>query len=287
MEMFVSPHKSALDRGNAYWMARCAKAVYKNGRDEILEQLRSQDYNFHDDGFQDVRDVVRDSGSEAALIEHELYVCIAFRGTNDCRDWLKNLSFRATEQLFGKFHSGFWSAVEDVWNSDGKSDGLWAAYEASQARKPRPLFLTGHSLGGAMASIAAARLVAADVPFTSAYTFGQPRATIAETVEYLDAKSKSRFFRFENNNDIVTKIPSPLAGYRHNGTHLYITTDKQILREPSTGLLLGDSLEGLIRAIPEQGLDFLRDHGIADYISSIEESKPCFEYTAFPKVTQG
>jgi len=267
MPITISPHKSELDPGNAYWMARCALEAYKCVSDEnqfpdeagILASLKAED-----DGFLSV--VGADNNSaQAVLIEHRDYLCFAFRGTNELSDWLDNLNTLSTKQLFGDFHKGFWDSVTDVW------DPLWAAYETCQTQQERPTFITGHSLGGAMATVAAARLAAMKVPFTSVYTFGQPRAMTMSTAKLLDSMCEAQFFRFENNNDMVTKVPSRLTGYSHVGTHLYISEEKQISVNPGLGYILMDYLDGFMSSIFKSGFDGIRDHDMYDYLNSIKQ----------------
>ena len=196
----VSPYKTELDAGNAYWMARLSKEVYLKrsednqapDEDSILANLKKEDGKFIS-----VLGIDKNS-AQAALIEHESFLCIAFRGTDELADWLDNINAFSTKALFGEFHRGFWNSVEDVWRPINDK------FRFLQQERKRPLFITGHSLGGAMATIAAAKLAHEDKPFTSVYTFGQPRALTRETAQIFDAECKSRFFRFHNNNDLVT-----------------------------------------------------------------------------------
>ena len=260
-----SPYKTQLDAGNAYWMARLAGEVYKRASAKdpspdgtaILGSLKAED-----DGFAEVFGVSNRS-SQAALVEHEDYLCLAFRGTDEIADWLDNINAFATPQLFGEFHRGFWQAVEDIWQP------LWGAYLEASAAKPRPLFLTGHSLGGAMATIAAARLIHLDLPFTSVYTFGQPRAMTRETARIFNQECQGRFFRFHNNNDLVTRVPARLMGYSHVGTYLYITEAGAIHQEPGFWFRFIDSVRGALDDARELGLDGIKDHDIAEYQAAI------------------
>ncbi|WGK70272.1 lipase family protein [Candidatus Haliotispira prima] len=132
-------------------------------------------------------------------------------------------------------------------------------------------FITGHSLGGAMATIAAARFIAEDRPFTSVYTFGQPRALTRETARIFNAECKSRFFRFHNNNDMVTGIPARLMGYSHIGSYLYITEEKEMKQEAGFWFRFIDCIDGAVEALRESGLDCLEDHDIADYVAAVEK----------------
>jgi hypothetical protein len=266
LEKTVSPYKTLLDAGNAYWMARLSKVVYlKKSEDNqapdekaILADLKAQD-----DKFISVFGTDKNS-AQAALIEHEDYICLAFRGTDEVADWLDNINAFATRELFGEFHRGFWKSVEDVWQP------LMERLEVCQVKKKRPLFFTGHSLGGAMATIAAARFIHQDRPFTSVYTFGQPRALTRDTARIFNIECKDRYFRFHNNNDIVTRVPARLMGYSHIGSYLYISQEQELYRESGFWFRFVDYVDGALSAIKEKGIDAVEDHDVGKYLSAVE-----------------
>ena len=263
----ISPYKTTLDAGNAYWMARLSKAVYLKksetdqtpDEDKILANLKEDD-----DGFLSVSGFDNKS-SQAALIEHQEYLCMSFRGTDESADWLDNINVLSKQKSFGKFHKGFWNALEDIWKP------LDDQFHSLQKQKERPLFITGHSLGGAMASIAAARIISEDRYFISVYTFGQPRALTRTTAKTFDAECRSRFFRFHNNNDIVTRIPSWVTGYSHVGTHLYITEENEIHSDKGFWFRFIDYIDGAFSSLTERGVDAIFDHNIDEYLTAIEK----------------
>ncbi|TDF37539.1 lipase family protein [Alteromonadaceae bacterium M269] len=262
----VSPYKTRLDKGNAYWMARLSKEVYVKVSEynqlpddaKILSRLKQDDTNFLS-----VFGVDKNS-AQAALIEHQDYLCMAFRGTNELADWLDNINAFSTSQLFGEFHRGFWQSVEDVWKP------LYDKLGELQKQRKRPLFLTGHSLGGAMATIAAAKLIHEDKPFTSVYTFGQPRALTRKTAQIFNMECKDRLFRFHNNNDIVTRVPARVMGYSHIGSYLYISEEKDITQEAGFWFRFVDCFDGALSALKEKGIDAIEDHDMSKYLEAIE-----------------
>ena len=262
----VSPYKTGLHEGNAYWMARIAEQVYlqksKNDQmpdeDRILANLKQED-----DKFIAVYGFDKNS-AQAAVIEHDQYLCMAFRGTNELKDWLDNMDIFATSALFGQFHRGFWKSVEDIWGpADSKCRDL------QDARK-RPVFFTGHSLGGAMATIAAAKYIHEDKPFTSAYTFGQPRAMTRSASQIFNMECKPRFFRFHNNNDLVTRVPARVMGYSHVGSYLYISEEEKICREPGFWFKFVDYFDGAVAALTQKGIDGVEDHDMAKYLAAVK-----------------
>jgi pimeloyl-ACP methyl ester carboxylesterase len=98
----------------------------------------------------------------------------------------------------GKIHRGFDKALDEVW-----TDVLADLDQLTD----RPLWITGHSLGGALATLAAARYKKTQ----AVYTYGSPRVG--------DGEFKRRFhtpaFRFVHHKDVVTKVPP--RPYHHVG----------------------------------------------------------------------
>ncbi|SDP84234.1 lipase family protein [Desulforhopalus singaporensis] len=262
----ITPYKTVLDANTAYWMARISKEIYLKKSDgnqipdeeKILKNLKNNDLKFIS-----VFGVDKNS-AQAAVIEHEDYICIVFRGTNELKDWLDNLNAFAKKELFGEFHRGFWNSVEDVWKP------IEARCRELQGRRKRPVFFTGHSLGGAMATIAAAKFIHEDKPFTSAYTFGQPRVLTRETARIFNSECKARFFRFHNNNDIVTRVPARLMGYSHIGSYLYISEELTIHKDPGYWFKFVDHFDGAFNALLERGIDGVEDHDMAKYLKAVE-----------------
>lgn len=261
----VSPFKTTLNAGNAHWMALLAQAVYTSKSDDnptpdeanILAHLQTQDPKFIAVyGFQK-------NNAQAILVEHEDYLCMSFRGSDEKTDWLSNINVFHKKVLFRKFHKGFWNILEDIWKP------LEQKYLQLKHNKPRPLFLTGHSLGGAIATIAAAKLIHTDSPFTSVYTFGQPRSMTRSTSRIFNDECKARFFRFHNNNDIVTRIPTRSMGYSHVGTYLYISEEKEIHQELGFWMRFLDAFDGILSAINESGMDAFEDHKMSGYLEAI------------------
>jgi len=101
-------------------------------------------------------------GSNSALIGHTTDgITIAFRGTqsNSLLDWLQNAALFLSDvdekkyKIQGKIHTGFYRGTNSLWKPlKGILKDMLG--EAEQNGWSQEVYLTGHSKGGAMASIA-------------------------------------------------------------------------------------------------------------------------------------
>ena len=96
-----------------------------------------------------------------------------------------------------------------------------------------PIFVTGHSLGGALATLGAAYL--SGWGLAACYTFGAPRVGNKE----FSSSLQTPIYRVVNPLDTVPHIPTPLRGYRHAGVRkgLRRTSPFDTLREIRNGLV--------------------------------------------------
>ena len=69
------------------------------------------------------------------------------------------------------------------------------------------LWLTGHRLGGAVATLRMASLGEEAKSVHGLYTFGQPRVGGNAFARNFDLDCKTRMFPFVNNHDVVTREP--------------------------------------------------------------------------------
>ena len=140
------------------------------------------------------------------------YLVLAFRGTEKkVSDWLTDARCVPTVVAKAKVHTGFMEAFTKNKDTRGKTvkevvEGILQCPESQdENQKPLPLFITGHSLGGALALLAT-KLVASDVN-GACYTFGGPRIANYEFFRRI----KTPVYRIVNSSDIVPRVP-PGAG---------------------------------------------------------------------------
>lgn len=156
---------------------------------------------------------------------------VAFRGTLQPNEWLRNLQARqapfpkGTRRLWARawVHRGFLEIFSSLTlETEGASQPLARALPGLMTTDgaPRDVVMVGHSLGGALAVLAAAeaRRQASDATARlTTVTFGAPRVGDAGFAEA--ASAAGRHVRVCNLPDVVTSVP-PSAGrttYRHVG----------------------------------------------------------------------
>jgi triacylglycerol lipase len=123
-------------------------------------------------------------------------------------------------------HEGFAeaAAAEDV------TKNVTQAIDASR-QTDRPLIIAGHSLGAAIASLAALHaLEEKKHPPLAVYTYGMPRTGGATFKARYDKPLGNATYRLVNGPDVVPTVPLPVAGYRHVGRLLWCGTNKRFDR---------------------------------------------------------
>ncbi|WP_067812728.1 lipase family protein [Actinomadura kijaniata] len=207
--------------------------------------------------------------TQAYVAASDQMMIVAFRGTEarQIRDWLSDGGAVMMPYPGGKglVHLGFHQALEAAWPQ------IRQAVQDLRDRE-QSLWFTGHSLGGALAMLAAARLHF-DEPRLLAdgvYTFGQPRTCDPTLAAAYDQALKGRVFRFVNNNDIVAQLP-PAPVYAHVAAERYIDSRGKIHDKRPGGLLggLADQARGHLADPLAPGTDGIADHAIARYITHL------------------
>ena len=198
-------------------------------------------------------------GAQAYLLKdmNGIHV-LSFRGTEVTQksDILADLKAgKNIEACGGKVHVGF----------KGEINKVWPAIEKAIANIDT-LYLTGHSLGAAMATIAASRMQS---KVTALITFGSPRVGNQEFVSSLNVTH----YRVQNNCDDVTKVPFRLSGFRHHGTHMYMNFYGEF-RDLTPWQRIKDMVRSRLRA-RAKGQKFIGvfDHLMANYIAKLEKTK--------------
>ena len=175
-------------------------------------------------GFTGAFDFFDSHDTQGFVAESGDAIIVAFRGTQPNRpmDWF--VDFRATSSPWdhnaGKVHSGFYGALRQVWGvtlANGEVLPKRLLHPGSKT-----IWITGHSLGGALAELCAAQtLFVSNIPVQGVYTFGQPRVGSKDFADALNTKLGSGIFRFVNDRDIVPRVPLFSMGFCHYGSQRF------------------------------------------------------------------
>lgn len=149
------------------------------------------------------------TGTQAFLAANDDYAVLSFRGTEPSRkeDIKTDAMAGKISTIQGKVHAGF----EDAYASVEKE--IEAAVKGLEGF---PLYITGHSLGAALATVCTQRLEHTPAfrnQIAACYTFGSPRVGD----KHYDMEFKSAIYRVVNTTDIVTVVPFLAMGYIHIG----------------------------------------------------------------------
>jgi len=256
------PQAAGFSIRNAYWLGVAADTAYAK-RTDIEAKLASW-------GFAKI-EFVNAGDTEGFLAVDGRCALLVFRGTEATRikDWFTDLQCGQVDGPRGEIHRGFRDALELAWPKVTK----WLAANAEGL----PLYIAGHSLGGALAVLAAARrrLPAkgkAALPVQGLYTYGQPRVGDGTFVAALDSDFKSRWFRFVNNNDVVPRVPMREMGYADGGIVRYFDADGDMSDELGFWAKLFDHLKGRMKDLLKPGTDGLKDHSMARYLENLKRA---------------
>jgi hypothetical protein len=149
------------------------------------------------------------------------HVVVAFRGTESPTtiDGLKDIFLSDARNLLivptgrlgtdfiaagvgARMHQGFINALGDIW------DPVFAKVSAEQKQSERPLWITGHSLGGALATLAGWLFLRRFVNVHQIYTFGAPMVGNKEALAAFDRELKGKIFRYVDSHDPVPRLPT-------------------------------------------------------------------------------
>lgn len=201
--------------------------------------------------------IARD-GAEAYVLGNRFDCMIVCRGTepNQWNDIKADANAWTVASEVGRVHSGFHSEVNE----------LWPLLEQQIKENQRPMWFSGHSLGGAMAAVCAVRCKISPIPSSpqAIFSYGAPRVGDRSYTSFL----KVKHYRWVNNNDIVPRVPPRWLGYRHMGQEIYINRNGRISNLRSW-FRVRDRFLGLLASLRLWKLDYFSDHSMVDYIEHI------------------
>jgi hypothetical protein len=172
-------------------------------------------------------------------------IFVSFKGTDTWQNWildailwkttvawtLPGSSWKANDEI--KVHAGFAMLYNHLRNMV-----LDVTLELAEKWPNHEIVFTGHSLGGALATLAA-------VDFQdhygygnriSLYTFGAPRIGNQNLAKFLNSLPfASRIYRIQQRGDPFVQLPPLFSGYRHSLQQYQIRDDGSMIKCHNTG----------------------------------------------------
>ncbi len=231
-----------------------------------------------------VEAAARSTQVDILLLEHgsatDGVAIVAFRGSQArVDDWTVDLNILPDEDCREvALHRGFDAALDTVWDE---------LCERLKGCLFRHLWITGHSLGGALAVLTGYRLSTDKTlkelagKLRGVVTFGQPRvgdwrfASDYEQLRTLDDETSLglRTFRVVNKDDVVPRMPPPQLGFRHVGRIVYIAADGLLEEIDGDDPRLLDRLSAGVQALKKGELAAIGNHSMDAYLEALQDSR--------------
>jgi len=265
---------------NALALAHASNLAYENDPGKILRQL--QDWGFPAAGCR----VFSENTAQVLAAANAEMIIVAFRGTqpDQLADWLVDaeITQNSWRNYFGgpdlgRVHHGFVRNTSFVWEQ-------LSQFVAGARTNRQSLWITGHSLGGAMTLIAGAAFVFAEHQTVHGiYTFGQPRTGNRAFAARCNRRFSAVILRVVNNEDIVPHVPPMFVllliipiFYRHAGELLHFDAAGRLHTNLAlwwrTALRFVGTRRRMVKRLRTAPAGFgpLSDHSLAAYIKKLQ-----------------
>jgi len=196
------------DKKKGYFLEKISRLIDKNKKSSLVKLLDivGYDHTKEKEKLEDELGVLKmqlietfdTDGTQAILVSFKNSIILAFRGTEatSIKDIKADANAISTAcETGGNIHSGFKLSYECVRLDIEKK-------LSEEEFKDKPLFISGHSLGGALATVAAKKIKHKG-GIAACYTFGSPRVGDEEWIQGI----KAPVYRLVNAADCVTMLP--------------------------------------------------------------------------------
>jgi uncharacterized delta-60 repeat protein len=242
---------------NGYLLSRVSAAVYNEDGDEDTQVLGPQAKALLSRTGWKVRKYMSlgvggiELETDALVVENSKVVVVAFKGTELGDNLHVDIDGLMDPYEGAQVHEGFLKAMRDT------LPGVRAAVQASLAEVPeRKVWLAGHSLGGAVATLMAYELDVTGIDVAGVMTIGAPRVGDAAFAGIYNTRLREVTHRFVNYQDPIPDAAPRSRGYVHVGRQHWINWN------PShAGGTWGVVFDDLV----ERNYEFYADIGLAPH----------------------
>lgn len=206
------------DERNSLSLALACDLAYEK-ENAISSTVEKWGYNFV--GF---KSVVKkpDIDTQLFVMSNDENIVVVFRGSESLKDWFANFQtvYDPGPLKNTKAHEGFQDALfPSVISVTNLIDSVW--------KEEKKIWVTGHSLGGALCSLYAGMLIEHGYKVYGIYTFASPRPGDGAFESKLNSRVIGPHFRVVNSGDIVPHVP-PEPFYSHPGKRVILKEESKV-----------------------------------------------------------
>jgi pimeloyl-ACP methyl ester carboxylesterase len=203
-------NRAAYSDRTAWILAHCSHLAYQKDMKTLKRELKVSGLEMKGAFFCDKNQ------NFAYLAVHKTYAVLAFKGTvpSESETVKTDADFKLVRARYGEFHQGFLDTYEE----------LAKEFEAALKKLRVPIYITGHSLGGALALVTTIQTKDQD-HLAACYTYGCPRVGNAVLADRL---FKVPVYRCVHHADLVPAVPFTLMGYRPYGDIRFLSDDDRV-----------------------------------------------------------
>ncbi|GKZ32824.1 hypothetical protein AbraIFM66950_002457 [Aspergillus brasiliensis] len=165
-------------------------------------------------------------------------IILAFRGSYSIRSWLADFTFIYTDPKLCsgcQAELGFWSSWTNVRQT------LTPTLNTTISQYPDyEVVIVGHSLGAAIATLAAADLRATHGLTATLYAYASPRVANPQLAEFITNQNKGANYRFAHTDDPVPRVPLEVMGYKHISPEYWISSGNNQTVRPEDVVVFQD-----------------------------------------------
>jgi triacylglycerol lipase len=246
--LIIPPVNRAAYSDRTAWILACCSQMAYDKPERLQGSLYNLDLSIVSKYFCDKNE------NFAYLAKNDKYAVLAFKGTvpSESETVKTDADFKLVKSKYGEMHQGFLDTYKLMHEK----------IEADLKILKVPVYVAGHSLGGALALVATTLLKDQD-KLAACYTYGCPRVGNARFTDHL---FKVPVYRCVHHADIVPGVPWMIMGYRQYGDIRYLSDN---------GKVCGGSEAVLRRCMallnPLNWFVWVSDHGIKNYIRILRE----------------
>jgi predicted lipase len=168
-----------------------------------------------------INDAKTDLQAGITINEIDKRICVVFRGSQSSKDWFYDLSVvkhNLKDDIW--VHGGFYKQLYDT----NVYESILQEVKLQLEKHPDfTIYITGHSLGAALATLFGYLLAHEIENQVSVVSFASPRIGDAKWQKSFESKDNLHHYRVTNCRDIITAFP--VYNYKHVGTNIRLFQD--------------------------------------------------------------